>query len=179
MLLSSGRLHLPFLLVDGQVEDLVEIRDSLQDPSLNNVEHDCILQLDSQLVSQRLLFSRPFLVVLENSGVTRDDVIKGNRVILVKQLNLNIVDLLRENGTLIFDLGHLGPHDVEECHWHLASCVHINLVFSNEGPVVDHTSSVESFNDKLDPIVHCCVNLNHSILNDLHDVRCFVDLKDL
>ena len=83
LLLSSRSLHLSLFLVDRHVQDLVEVRDSLQDPRLNDIKHNCILQFDSQFVPQSLLFPCPLLIVLEHSRVPRDNVIESNRVVLV------------------------------------------------------------------------------------------------
>lgn len=51
----------------------------------------------------------------------------------------------------------------------MATSIDIDFVFRDERPVVDHTSSVESFDNKVDTVVHLGVDFNHSVLDDLHD----------
>ena len=178
LLLSSGGLHFALLLVDGHVEDLVEVWNSLQDPRLDDVEHDGILEFHSQLITQSLLLPRPLLIVLEDCRVAGDDVIQGNGIVLIQQLNLDIVDLLGKHGALVLDLRHLGPHDVEECDWHLATRIDIDLVLRDEGSMIDDTAPVESLDDELDTVVHGRVDFDHSVLDDLHDVGSVIDLED-
>ena len=48
---------------------------------------------------------------------------------------------------------HFGPHDIEECHWHLAPCIDVDFVFSDERSVVDDTASIEPFNDELNTVL--------------------------
>ena len=61
----------------------------------------------------------------------------------------------------------------------MASCVDVNLILGDETPMVDNTTSVESLDNKGHSIVHGCVNLNHSILDDLHDLGSFINLENL
>lgn len=51
----------------------------------------------------------------------------------------------------------------------MATSVDIDFVFCDERPVVDDTSSVESFDNKVDTVVHLGVDFDHSVLDDLHD----------
>ena len=179
LLLSSGGLHLSLLLVDGHVQDLIEVRDTFQNTSLDNVEHDSVLQLDSQLVSEGLLLPGSLLLALQHRSISRDDIVQSNGVVLVDQLELNVVDLLTEYWALVLNLDHLLPENVEECNRHLAPSVNVYLVLSDERSVVDHRASVQSFDNELNTIVHVCIYFDHAILNDLHDVRGFINLENL
>ena len=70
-----GCLHLTLFLVDRHIEDLVEIWNSLQDTSLDDIEHDGILQLHGEFVSECLLLSVPLLIFAQDSSISRDDVV--------------------------------------------------------------------------------------------------------
>ena len=104
LLFSSRGLHLSSFFVDGHVEDLVEVRNSLEHSRFDDVNHDGILQFDGEAISVDLLLATSLLVFSEDGGVSRDDVIKSNWIILVNQLELDIFDLLGELWTALFDL---------------------------------------------------------------------------
>lgn len=104
LLLSSRGLHLSSFFVDGHVEDLVEVRNSLEHSRFDDVNHDGILQFDGEAISVDLLLATSLLVFSEDGGVSRDDVIKSNWIILVDQLELDIFDLLGELWTALLDL---------------------------------------------------------------------------
>lgn len=104
LLLSSGGLHFSSFFVDGHVEDLVEVGNPLEHSRFDDVNHDGILQFDGEAVSVDLLFATSLLVFSEDGGISRDDVIKSNWVILVHQLELNIFDLFGELWTALLDL---------------------------------------------------------------------------
>lgn len=104
LLFSSRGLHLSSFFVDGHVEDLVEVRNSLEHSRFDDVNHDGILQFDGEAISVDLLLATSLLVFSEDGGVSRDDVIKSNWIILVDQLELDIFDLLGELWTAFLDL---------------------------------------------------------------------------
>lgn len=104
LLFSSRGLHLSSFFVDGHVEDLVEVRNSLEHSRFDDVNHDGILQFDGEAISVDLLLATSLLVFSEDGGVSRDDVIKSNWIILVNQLELDIFDLLGELWTALLDL---------------------------------------------------------------------------
>ena len=104
LLLSSRGLHLSSFFVNGHVEDLVEVRNSLEHSRFDDVNHDGILQFDGEAISVDLLLATSLLVFSEDGGVSRDDVIKSNWIILVDQLELDIFDLLGELWTTLLDL---------------------------------------------------------------------------
>ena len=104
LLLSSRGLHLSSFFVDGHVEDLVEVRNSLEHSRFDDVNHDGILQFYGEAISVDLFLATSLLVFSEDGGVSRDDVIKGNWIILVDQLELDIFDLLGELWAALLDL---------------------------------------------------------------------------
>lgn len=104
LLLSSRGLHLSSFFVNGHVEDLVEVRNSLEHSRFDDVNHDGILQFDGEAISVDLFLATSLLVFSEDGGVSRDDVIKSNWIILVDQLELDIFDLLGELWTTLLDL---------------------------------------------------------------------------
>jgi len=104
LLFSSRGLHLSSFFVDGHVEDLVEVRNSLEHSRFDDVNHDGILQFDGEAISVDLFLATSLLVFSEDGGVSRDDVIKSNWIILVDQLELDIFDLLGELWTALLDL---------------------------------------------------------------------------
>ena len=104
LLFSSRGLHLSSFFVDGHVKDLVEVRNSLEHSRFDDVNHDGILQFDGEAISVDLLLATSLLVFSEDGGVSRDDVIKSNWIILVNQLELDIFDLLGELWTALLDL---------------------------------------------------------------------------
>lgn len=104
LLLSSRGLHLSSFFVNGHVEDLVEVRNSLEHSRFDDVNHDGILQFDGEAISVDLLLATSLLVFSEDGGVSRDDVIKSNWIILVDQLELDIFDLLGELWAALLDL---------------------------------------------------------------------------
>ena len=142
LLLSSCCLHFSLLLVDCHVKDFVEVGNSLQDSCLHNVEHDSVLKLHCKFVSVSLVLTGSLLVVPQDSGISRNDVIKGDRVIFVDKHHLDLVDLSGQNWASIFDLEHLLPQDIEKCNRHLTPSIDINIVFCDERSVIDNTTSV-------------------------------------
>lgn len=90
-----------------------------------------------------------------------------------------MINFTGQHLTTIFDLTHSFPLNIKDSYRHLASSIHVNFILGNETPMVDHTTSVESLDDKGHSIVHGCVNLYHSILDDLHDLRSFINLENL
>lgn len=114
-----------------------------------------------------------------NSCISWDDIVQSDWVVLVNELHLNHVDLPLQNRWFILDFLHGFPKNVVKCNWHLASCININLVLSNEWSVVDDTASVESFDYKFYSCIHICVDLNHTVLDNLHHAWGLITLEDL
>mmetsp|Transcript_3612 Transcript_3612/g.5446 ORF Transcript_3612/g.5446 Transcript_3612/m.5446 type:complete len:221 (-) Transcript_3612:476-1138(-) len=141
--------------------------------------HDSILELDSEFISEFLFFPIVLSVLTKNSSISGDDVVQGNGIVLTEQPHFDVVDLLPEHWAAFLDFTHLVPHNIEESNRHLAPCVDINLVFHDERPMVDHTASVQSFDDELYTVVHRCVDFNHTVLDNLHHVRRLFNLENL
>ena len=111
--------------------------------------------------------------------VSRDDIVQSDGVVLVDQLNFYGVNFLTEDEPVFFDLSHFVPGDVEKCNWHLASSVDIDFIFRDKRVVIDDAATVETLEDEFNTVVHGCVNFYHSVRDDLHDVRCFINLENL
>lgn len=93
LLLSSGSVHFSLLFVDGHVQYLIKVRDSFQNSSLYDIKHNSILEFDCQVVSISLFLPTSSLVVFEHGSISRNNIIKGDRVVFVDQLDLNLVNL--------------------------------------------------------------------------------------
>ena len=101
LLLPSRRLDVLLLLVDRQAQHLVEVRDLLEGPRLDQMEHDSVLQLQRQLVAVRLVLATAQLLTrldLRTDSISLDDVVQGNRVVPVQHLRLDAVDVLVKHG---------------------------------------------------------------------------------
>ena len=101
LLLPSRRLDVLLLLVDRQAQHLVEVRDLLEGPRLDQMEHDSVFQLQCQLVAVRLVLATAQLLTrldLRTDSISLDDVVQGNRVVPVQHLRLDAVDVLVKYG---------------------------------------------------------------------------------
>lgn len=179
LLLPPRSLHFPLLFVDGHIQYLGEVRDPLLLSGLDYIVHNRILELNRKLISVSLLFPSPLFPILNVRNVPGDNVIKCYRVVFVYKLDLNCINFFGEDGALLFDHAHLVPSDVEQSHRHLAPGVNVNFVLGDERVVIDDTSSVQPLENKLYAIVHCGIYLDHSVRDDLHDMRCLVNLENL
>lgn len=78
--------------MDGHVEDLIEVRNTLQNPSLADVVHHSILQAHGECITLGLILASTLLSFLELRDVTGDDVVEGDWVLLVDELEFDLFD---------------------------------------------------------------------------------------